>query len=257
MKRRKIYIVVLCSILVLGLVTMGAGYKRNTQKIKVSFEAEINEELTRNRNRNVYRIQKDIPVKRISFSSDYCSDEEIESGMLSIVLGNETVSVEMAGTIEKYGLLGYVGVFDGMAVLRGQLEPITLDILFISEKENFTTMTIGYMDEVVPQIVCLGERSSSIIELSKKQVEVFLSQEAELPKSEEETQEEYEIKAPTTDATIRYQSSDTLYQAGYPTVTISQYHANELENQNKTVIYAKINSQNSSVEYYFTKRNGI
>ena len=163
---------------------------------------------------------------------------------------DEVYESRVVGTWEEYSV-GRFGVFDGLVSRKEQLVPITISISFINQNNCFLIVAIGEADDDL-ELFCFGEYTEEV-----KKLNIEKNEHDKKDRERELTENSSYVNSLRLDNTCRYQNTYTSSQNGYEHVTISAYHANEVENAGSAQVVAKINSHTSSFENYLQNVYGL
>ncbi len=188
------------------------------------------------------------------FSSISVKIQDVNTGVQIpaeiILMFNECkYTVETKGELVRYDdMNGYVGVFDGTIVINDVQEHLTVDLLYISNSENYAIVTIGCADETAPLITFYGEFTDQIGELSEENyVKVFSEANVEVCDTD---------IMPLVNAATDFKATGSATSGGYDTATVTVCFADELRNQGIMRVYAKINSHTENFKKYITETQG-
>lgn len=229
----------------------------------ISFAASINDEYTdaiNSGNKTTRSNTRQYNVTDLSMNLSFVNATDV-TGNAVMVIDDNLVDIPVEGQIHTFeGVAGYVGVLDGEWIIGttidGELlkKRITIDLNYISPVETFTAVTVGSVGSEKPEITFLGDCTSNISELISTNTEYSMNMRANNVAVDTP---EAESPQSRVNARIEYRCTATSNESGYETVTVSLYHAAELENQNEMSVYAKINSHTDEFIDYLIEEHGF
>lgn len=227
------------------------------EKYVIEFITEINEAYTGSFRTNIVKYSEEnkdrnYAVNKIGLWCEVTDNNQMIQGILTCYINDEYINVDVKGQISYYSEEeGYVAVLDGIGVIDGNEEMITVDMIYHNSKDVFTAITIGSAGKLNPQIIFFGTYTDCIANLSEANIELSLK--SKVPENE---QIDIPNMLQSVDATTKFQATKTNYISQYESVTISLYHADELRNQSSMSVYAKVNSHTDSFKKYLINELG-
>lgn len=132
-----------------------------SQEDSIEFTARINTKMTSIDN----QTSREISELSIAVS------EDLSKADITLTVDNHQIKCQCECVLFDYEETGIYGILDGEISFEKQTMPITVDMYYISSKENFSAVTIGAIGDAQFGTWFFGKQTENINTLSAKYIE--------------------------------------------------------------------------------------